>query len=390
MEELCRNTDGNIDYEIISGHKPNSSSILLIDEKKAEIPIAKGGLRWRFTKNRWLGKAFLWQSKVWRLPFQYHRGPMIFMGVSYYISTLLAMIIAKFTRTRVLLWTHGYRSAKGGLRNFYRTFFYRLADGFLLFGNRGREIMIMHGFRPESLYVVYNSLPYRKQLEARSKVDIRQAIINARKLFDNPAPVLIWSGRLVKGKKIEFLIKALGEMNKYGKPANLILIGDGPLRPRLEKMVAEHNIENLCRFHGACYDEEQLAQLFMGSDLCVSTGPIGLLAIHAMGYGLPVLTNDDFNSQGPEAEAIVEGETGAFFKDGDLGDFIAKIKQCLDSLCRDRQTARQKCQLVIDNYYSPARMTREINRAVLGLPPSTDKPADLFRKRGNRSSHSLA
>ncbi|MCD8208612.1 MAG: glycosyltransferase family 4 protein, partial [Bacteroidales bacterium] len=83
-------------------------------------------------------------------------------------------------------------------------------------------------------------------------------------------------------------------------------------------------------FYGECYDEKKLAELFYNADLCVSPGNVGLVAIHAMQYGLPVVSHDNFETQMPEYETIVEGKTGALFKEGDVDDLCRVVKNWLD------------------------------------------------------------
>lgn len=377
-EQLCRNQEHSLQYELISGRTANQASIKLLDEERAQCPISQNRLGWKFVKNFWLGKAFLWQSKVWRLPFKHRHGVIIFMGVSYYFSTMIAMVISKITKTRVLLWTHGYLDNDKSLKNLYRRFFYSLADGFLLYGNRAKDIMIEKGFDPDSLYVIYNSLPYARQKKIRDNIKQSDADKLTKDIFPNQHPILLWSGRLIEGKKIPMLFSAVAELKGKGNPVNLLLIGDGPMREKFINKSRDLNIEDYCHFYGPCYDEEKLAGLFTGSDLCVSPGPIGLMGMHSLTYGLPVLTNNTYNKQKPEVEAIIDGKTGAFFQEDNLNDLVKQIIKCLNTICHDQENTRQNCHLVIDKYYNPIRMVAEINQAVLEQPPSTDKPTNIF------------
>jgi glycosyltransferase involved in cell wall biosynthesis len=52
-------------------------------------------------------------------------------------------------------------------------------------------------------------------------------------------PVVVFVGRFVEKKGCEYLIRALGTLRKQGHAAQGVLVGDGPLRPKLEQLAAE-------------------------------------------------------------------------------------------------------------------------------------------------------
>ena len=81
--------------------------------------------------------------------------------------------------------------------------------------------------------------------------------------------------------------------------------------------------QNVC-FFGPCYDEFEIGMLIYNAALCVSPGNVGLTAIHSLSYGTPVISHNDFKHQMPEFEAIVPGETGAFFIANDLNSLEPK------------------------------------------------------------------
>lgn len=59
--------------------------------------------------------------------------------------------------------------------------------------------------------------------------------------------------------------------------------------------------------------------------MCVCPAAVGLTAIHALSYGCPVISNDNVETQMPEFESIVEGETGSLFKENDIEDLVEKL-----------------------------------------------------------------
>ncbi len=52
-------------------------------------------------------------------------------------------------------------------------------------------------------------------------------------------PVVVFVGRFVEKKGCEYLIRALARLRDQGLPARGVLVGDGPLRPGLERLASE-------------------------------------------------------------------------------------------------------------------------------------------------------
>ena len=99
----------------------------------------------------------------------------------------------------------------------------------------------------------------------------------------------------------------------------------------------------------------------------VSPGKVGLIALHSLAYGTPVISHGDPENQMPEFEAIIQGKTGDFYKRDDLGDLAAVIKKWVTSPwpC---EAVRQECYTTIERFYNPDFQRATINRAVSGLP----------------------
>ena len=90
----------------------------------------------------------------------------------------------------------------------------------------------------------------------------------------------------------------------------------------------------------------RVRQLY-NATLCVSPGNVGLTAVHAMSYGTPVVSHNDFMTQMPEYETVVEGRTGLLYRAGDYADLKRAIRQWLTS-GRSREEIRMDCYREID------------------------------------------
>ena len=104
--------------------------------------------------------------------------------------------------------------------------------------------------------------------------------------------------------------------------------------------------------YGPCYDEQILGELFYNAHVCVSPGNVGLTAIHALSFGCPVITHDNFPYQMPEFEAIASNVTGDFFKQNVLADLADKIEKWASLNTIEREKARIAAMREIDNKWN--------------------------------------
>ena len=170
--------------------------------------------------------------------------------------------------------------------------------------------------------------------------------------FGNNHSNLVFIGRLTKVKKLHQVLEAIALLKRQGKDYNITFVGDGEEKQRLELMADELDIKNNVWLYGACYDERRIAELLFNADLCVSPGNVGLTAMHAMTFGCPVLSHNNFAAQMPEFEAIEEGATGAFFKENDIKSLAEAIDNW-QSNQKNREEIRKECYRVIDEKYNP-------------------------------------
>ncbi|MDG1490695.1 MAG: glycosyltransferase, partial [Planctomycetota bacterium] len=112
---------------------------------------------------------------------------------------------------------------------------------------------------------------------------------------------------------------------------NTIIVGDGPLLTKLRARATSLGIADRVHFVGAMYREDDLAPLFDLADFFVYPKNVGLSLIHALAYGVPVLTGDDLASHNPEVHALEDGVNGALFRHGDAGALAEKIQTLFDA-----------------------------------------------------------
>lgn len=256
-----------------------------------------------------------------------------------------------YPQKRIYFWTHGYYGKESKIENFlWKTPFFKLSDGIFTYGQYSKDIMIGEGFSPDIIHPIHNSLAYEEQLKLRNSIKPSNIY---RDYFNNSDPVLIMIGRLNYRKHLDMLFEALSILKKHGENYNIMLIGDGKDRERLEDVSEAKGLKSRTWFYGACYDEGKNAELLFNSDMCVVPGDIGLTAIHSLMFGVPVITHNNFKLQGPEFEAIREYSTGAFYKYGQVEDLAKTISNWFEK-CKDkREQIRRACYNEIDTQWNP-------------------------------------
>ena len=275
----------------------------------------------------------------------------LILGESRCISTWLLLLSAKlYPRKRVFLWSHGWLGKENGIKKFITKIFYGLCDGAFIYNNRSRKLMIEGGIPEDKLTTIYNSLDYDKQLPIRNSIQTSSLYQDH---FGNSNKTLIFIGRLTPVKQLHLIIEAVASLKAKGEYYNVVFVGDGTERQALEQLVDDRGLKDAVWFYGACYDEKENAELIYNADLCVSPGNIGLTAMHVMMFGCPAITNDDFNHQMPEFEAITDGVTGAFFKAGDSASLANAIERWFSDHHSNREAIRQACYKEIDTKWNP-------------------------------------
>ena len=324
------------------------------------------------------GKYFAFQ---WRAVYKVLFGNFdtyILEGSFTILTNWLAIPAARLRGKRVLLYSHGWLHRESGCKGWLRIRFYRLANGLLLYGNRAKEIGEAYGFSPEKLYVAFNSLDdvsinhWRERITWTLCDDFRSELLGA----DSTKPLIIGVGRLNKAKNYPLLLRAADCLGRQGCDVNILLVGDGPERIALEHMAKEIGIR--MTITGARYDEEFISLCFSSSDMTVIPGAAGLTVIHSLSYGTPVVVHDNYEKQGPEADAVKDGINGALFRFGDAGALADAIKRVFDILPRSPDVAEQ-CRSTVETTYSPKRMRTVFDHAVDGRSASLSLPNEGIR-----------
>ncbi len=188
-------------------------------------------------------------------------------------------------------------------------------DIFLSNTNCTRDIHIEHGFPQEKITTLYYPSPQAGYLDA--------------KRADEKTGVVLYVGRLIERKGVQYLLEALSHLKD--KPYNLWIVGVGDYQGTLGEMTKELELTDKVKFYGKMFGSE-LFEIYDAADVVaipslVLEAGTTLVAHEAMSLGKPIIGSNI----GGIPEAIDDGKTGIIVDPRDTLTFAKKIDQVLSN-----------------------------------------------------------
>lgn len=301
-----------------------------------------------------------WQKGMIGLAFKPYQ-KFILTGEPFNVSAWILLVLLFLLRKESIAWTHGWYGRETGVKKIIKKLYFRLYSKVMCYNQYSADLMIEQGFDTKRVFVIGNSLDSEKQKSIREKLSSTD-IYKAH--FGNENPVILYCGRIQKVKRLDMMIDMLSMLKNDGVEANMVFVGKDVDGVDLEEKAREKNLSDQVWCYGPCFEEEKLGEIFYNATVCVSPGNVGLTAIHALTYGCPVITHDDFPNQMPEFEAIVPDETGDFFKSGNMSDLVSVTKKWIEKMAIDASIVRHKAFSEIDEKWNIQKQIQVISEVL--------------------------
>ncbi|WP_197685174.1 glycosyltransferase family 4 protein [Herminiimonas arsenitoxidans] len=157
-------------------------------------------------------------------------------------------------------------------------------------------------------------------------------------------PRFVCVGRLCEQKGQQILIEAAAQLVRKGIDFELVLAGDGEMRPEVEALIAKHELGSRVRITGWISGEQVKQELLAARALVMASFAEGLpvVIMEAMSVQRPVLTT--WIAGIPEL--VIEGENGWLYPPGSVDELASAMERCLntpaDELARMGARARTR------------------------------------------------
>ena len=225
-----------------------------------------------------------------------------------------------------------------------------------------RQDLIRHGFESRRIRVVGRGVDTGKFNPGKRDSSWRATVAPGKSLK------LLYVGRLSREKNLAVLAKAFVRLTSTRPDVSLIMVGDGPYREELERML--HGSPAV--FTGALSGGD-LSKVYASSDLFVfpsRTDTFGRVVLEAQASGLPVVVSDE----GGPKHAMLDGETGVVVRNIDEHRLAIAIDTLTDQpalMNRYRQAAvRHAGAHSLEQSYAAFSM---LHRFAGGSDPDTDR-----------------
>jgi glycosyltransferase involved in cell wall biosynthesis len=249
---------------------------------------------------------------------------------------------------------------------------YRQVDIFVAASGAIRDILVKDGIPAARIVVVHDGI----DVERLQKVPVG----NIREEFWLPhgAPVLVNVGALVGHKGQKFLVDAMPAVRRQVPDAQLVILGEGELRPALEKQIKDLKLEKHVILAGF---REDVLSLMRSADLFVMssvTEGLGSAVLDAMALGVPVVGT----RAGGIPEAVIDGETGLLVRPGDPAALATAIVALLKDTPRRTSLAEAGCTRVAEHFGVDRLVegTLAAYQRTVRSPHVTEPPPELSRE----------
>jgi glycosyltransferase involved in cell wall biosynthesis len=306
-----------------------------------DVPLLDG-YAYRMVPGRGLGSGRPWDAFAPSLPALIRRSGVDAVLVHGYnlLSHWLAYATAVGTGVPYLVRCESRldmgitRGAKAAAKHALIRPLVRHAGGCLAIGSRNRAFYQGYGARQDQVFFAPYSVDDGHFREAGAEGRARRAAMLAGLGLDPGVPLVLFAAKLQPWKRPADVVMALDKLNhERGRPANLVVIGDGPLRPALGELAASRPWMRLLGF----VNQSEVARWCGAADLFVlpsSREPWGVAVNEAMAAGAVPVVSDAVGC----APDLVTPDVGWVYPAGDT----AALARALGEGCQPGALVRRR------------------------------------------------
>ena len=289
----------------------------------AQFPLGGSLFGWRSLRSRLKLSRYLRQYQV-----------SVAQGFDFY-ANLVLIPAAKLARVPVVIGSHRQIGDLMTLAQFRAQLAaFRWCDAVVCNSHAAADRLVASGIACDKIAVIGNALP--------------------SEVFETAAAALPKNGALRVGmvarmnhryKNHSGFLRIAALIRQHIPNTEFFLIGDGPLRPELEKEAATLGLDTSAIFLG---DRQDMSAILASIDVAVNPSDSESLSnviLEAMAAGLPVVAYD----VGGNSELVNE-ERGALIRGGDETNFAASVEKLLSDAALRERLGRNASHFAQENF----------------------------------------
>lgn len=245
------------------------------------------------------------------------------------LTAKVALLISKIRKKPFIFWSGSTLHEKSMLRTLAMPLIKLLiknTDAFVVYGTRAREYIRSFNIMPEKIFIAINIGNAEFFIKENEKLDGQKEKLK-EKLGIKNKKIVLFIGRLIPIKGVNYLIKSFEEIKKEFNDVGLVIIGNGPLKGELKSICTYLDDIHFIDF----VQPEKLPIYYKIADVFVLPSIYELFSIvtsEAMASELPVITT---YKNGASDDIIKNGFNGFVIKDKSPDDICAALKEIFEN-----------------------------------------------------------
>lgn len=218
-------------------------------------------------------------------------------------------------------------------------------DNYIAVSSNFKDMLISRGFKPNSIYTVYNGMDYSTPMQYQSKEEFAKRI--GIEYDENTVYIgLIGRHDFVKGHDI--FVKACGLVAKKRENVRFLIAGEGALRDELIRLAKESGIEDKLIFTNFIKDIYSFINFIDINTLTSRSESFPYVLMEGARMKKPTITS----RVGGIPDLIIENKTGMLFENENYAQLAEKLICLIDNKAQREELGKNLYTLATSKFSS--------------------------------------
>lgn len=248
---------------------------------------------------------------------------IIIMQENRILSNYIIQILKILFKYKVAYWGHGYNFQSKdpeGIREIWKKFLLKSVNWWFAYTDMTVNYLLKNGYSKDKITCLNNAIDNNKfQLQLNSIDESELEILRGIIGISGSDRVALFCGSLYEEKRIDVMIESALIIKEKIKDFQLIVIGDGPLKPNLEVLAKDHPWIHVVGIQNGI----EKAKYFKLASIMFNPGLVGLHIVDAFCSSLVMVTLKG-SAHSPEI-SYLENRKNGLIVDGGSAEYAAAI-----------------------------------------------------------------